>query len=229
MTTGQNLRASKRAAIVLLAAAIATATRLSAHRLDECLQAARIAVERDRVQLEINLTPGAAVADGVIREVDADGNGVLSHDEQQAYAGRVLSALTLRVDDSPPLHLQLAAASFPDAAALRAGDGAIVIRSAADLSALPVGSHRVFFRNQHAASNSVYLANALVPESSRVSVTGQRRDGDQRELTIDVVIGQGSGHWMWLALVGGLVAGWLMWRSAARVRKSLRWAAAPMI
>ena len=124
----------------------------------------------------------------MIREIDADRNGVLSQEEEQAYAGRVLSALTLRVDDSPPLRMQPAASSFPDVAALRTGDGAIVIRSEADVSRLPAGPHRLFFHNENAAGNSVYLANALVPEDDDVAVTGQQRAGDQSELTIEFVV-----------------------------------------
>ena len=38
----------------------------SAHRLDEYLQAARLSLAHTRVELEIDLTPGASVADGII-------------------------------------------------------------------------------------------------------------------------------------------------------------------
>jgi hypothetical protein len=53
---------------------------------------------------------------------------------------------------------------------------------------LAVGAHRVWFTNQNATENSVYLANALVPESERVAVTAQTRDFDQRELIIDFAL-----------------------------------------
>ena len=209
MTTVRSLRASKRAALVLLATmAVAFGARVSAHRLDEFLQAVRIAVERRGVQLEMNLTPGIVVADGVIRAIDADRNGVLSQQEQQAYVGRVLSALTLRVDDSSPLHMQLTGSTFPDVAALRAGDGAISIRSKADVSRLPVGPHRLFFHNKNAAGNSVYLANALVPEDDDVAVTGQQRAGDQSQLTIEFVVRETSAsraQWAWIGLAGAFM------------------------
>jgi len=209
MTTVRSLRRSKRGAFVLLAAlAVAFGTRVSAHRLDEFLQAARIAIEPDRVELELSLTPGTAVADDVIRAIDADANGVLSQAEQLAYADRVLSALTLSVDDAIPLRMDLRAATFPDLEALRSGDGAITIRLHATLAHPPVGRHRLVFRNQHAPANSVYLANALVPESDGVAVTGQQRDGDQRELTIDFAIGEAppasGSRWLWAGLVSAL-------------------------
>ncbi len=207
MTMGQSSLASKRTLLVLLTAlAVASgAARVSAHRLDEFLQAARIGIEPDRVQLEMSLTPGTVVADAVIRDIDADRNGDLSEQEQKAYVSRVLEALTLRVDDSPALQIQATGLMFPDVATLRAGNGAIIVRSEADVSRLTVGQHRLSFRNDNAPASSVYLANALVPESDQVAVTGQQRDRDQRELTIDLVIGApvaSNGRWVWIGLLG---------------------------
>jgi hypothetical protein len=181
---------------------VASGAPASAHRLDEFLQAARIGVERDRVQLEMDLTPGIVVADGVIRDIDADRNGMLSQDEQLAYADRVLSALTLRIDDSPLLRMQTAASSFPDVAALQTGDAVIIIRAEADVAHLPRGPHRLVFHNANAADRSVYLANALVSEDVDVAVTAQQRASDQSELTIEFVVRDASARrrWAWLGL-----------------------------
>jgi len=210
MTTARSSRASKRALLALLAAiAVAGGTRVSAHRLDELLQAARIAIEPDRVELEMSLTPGTAVADDLIRQIDADGNGAFSGAEKQAYVDRTLSALVLRVDEGPRLPMAMASASVPDAAAMRTGDGVIVLRAVAMASSLSAGSHRLFFRNEHAPANSVYLANALVPESDQVAVTKQDRDGDQRELTITFAINgapASTSRWVWIGLAGTLLA-----------------------
>ncbi|MEP7309054.1 MAG: hypothetical protein ABJA98_26415 [Acidobacteriota bacterium] len=197
------MRADNRAAVLLLATiGVAFGARASAHRLDEFLQAARIGVERDRVQLEMDLTPGIVVADGVIREIDVDRNGVLSQDEQRDYADRVLSALTLRIDDSPLPRMQTAASSFPDVAALHTGDATITIRAEADVARLARGPHRLFFHNANAADSSVYLANALVSEDLDVAVTEQQRAGDQSELTIGFVVRETSARrrWAWIGL-----------------------------
>jgi hypothetical protein len=203
--------------VLLAVATLACGARGSAHRLDELLQAARIGVDRDRVLLEMDLTPGTVVADRVIREIDSDRNGALSRAEQQAYIRRVLDALTLRVDDSPPLRLQLQASSFPDPELLRAGDGAIVIRSTADISRLPTGPHRLVFDNRNDPANSVYLANALRPEGDDVEVTGQRRAGDQSSLTIEFTVREASWFrrgWTWIGLAALFVLaaprGWRM-------------------
>jgi hypothetical protein len=202
--------------MLLATMSVAFGAGVSAHRLDEYLQAARIAVEPDRVQLELSLTPGIAVADGIIREIDTDGNGGLSLDEQQSYANRVLRAIELHVDDAPPLHLKLAASTFPDVHAMRTGDVAITIRSEAVISPLAAGFHRVFFRNGNATADSVYLANALVPENDQVAVTRQQRDEGQTELTIDIVVRGTPATSIWMALAGALVLAVLLtWRTRA--------------
>ena len=201
-------RANNIGVTLVAALAVAFSGVVSAHRLDEYLQAARISVAPDRVAVELTLTPGVAIADRVVREIDADGNRTLSQVEQHAYVRRVLDDLALRVDDGPPLALKLAASTFADVAALRDGVASIAISSEARVPLLAAGPHRLFFSNHHAAAPSVYLANALVPESDRVAVTGQQRDGDQRELTIDFVVRAAPAprgqRWTWMALVGGL-------------------------
>ena len=74
---------------------------MSAHRRDEYLQAARLAIDPDRVQLELDLTPGIALAEAIIADIDRNRDGSLSQDEQRAYGSLVLSALTLEVDGTP--------------------------------------------------------------------------------------------------------------------------------
>ena len=71
---------------------------------------------------------------------------------------------------------------------MRRGEGTIRLQSTATLPRLSMGPHQLLFRNSHHPDRSVYLANALVPESDQVAVTAQRRDGDQSELTIDYVL-----------------------------------------
>ena len=48
------------------------------------------------------------------------------------------------------------------------------------------GTHRLRYRNSHRSEIGVYLVNALVPASERVSIVAQRRDVDQRDVTIEV-------------------------------------------
>jgi len=77
------------------------------------------------------------------------------------------------------------------------------------------------FRNRHHPDRGVYLANALVPQTDRVEVTAQRRDADQRELTIDYVLRAvpAPPAW-WLPLLGGMAAAAA--RSARLLRQGVR-------
>ncbi len=159
----------------------------SAHRRDEYLQAARIAVEPDAVHIELDLTPGIEMAAAVIADIDSNRDGSLSIEERRAYSNQVLSALQVEVDGKP-LQVALADSGFPESEAMQRGEGTIRLQLATTtVPSQSTGVHQVLFRNNHHPDGSVYLANALVPTSNRVAVTAQRRVGDQSELTIDYV------------------------------------------
>jgi hypothetical protein len=182
------LRAARRTAVVLaLSAVVIVGTGVSAHRQDEYLQAARLAVEPGVVELELDLTPGIAVADEIIAEIDRDRDGFLTADEKRIYVQRVLGAINLYIDGQP-LQTEPMASTFPVLDALRHGDGTIRLRVAAVLPRLSSGDHQLLFRNTHRPEVSAYLANALVPESHSIAITAQRRDGEQHDLTIDFVL-----------------------------------------
>jgi hypothetical protein len=178
------LRGGNRAAFVLASlVTVLAGTTLSAHRRDEYLQAARLAVEPRRVELEIDLTPGIAIAEGIIGTVDRDRDGTVSRAEQQAYVEDVIEAIELRVDGRV-LHLEHVGFTFPGLDAVRSGEGTIRLRAAAHLPRLSEGNHELAFRNRHRPDVSVYLANALIPNGDSIAITAQRRDAAQRELTI---------------------------------------------
>jgi hypothetical protein len=201
-------------------------TDVSAHRRDEYLQAARLAIAPDRVELQLDLTPGIAVAGAIIADIDGNRDDLLSPGEQQAYAGRVLNALSVDIDGQP-VPLQLAASRFPDVDAFRRGEGTIELRLQpnADLPPLSEGAHQLSYRNTHRRDVGVYLANALVPDSDRVSITAQLRDTDQRDLTITYVVRDGpetslAHAWLlgWIAAAAVLLL--VMLRSSRTARAS---------
>jgi len=175
--------------IVFLAVAlwIALGGRASAHRLDEYLQAARIGIRPDRVHVQLDLTPGTAIAEAVIRSIDRDGDGALSVEEQTAYARRVVSASHLALDGQL-LTMTPSTSRLATADALRNGEGTITVDADAALPRLAGGRHQLVFRNGSDADSAVFLANALVPETDRISIGRQTRDADQRQLAIDFAI-----------------------------------------
>jgi hypothetical protein len=176
-------RDSAQTIAVVVAAIFAAATQTSAHRLDELLQAARIGIADGRVDLELDLTPGAAVADRMINEIDRDGDGSFSDHEERAFVDRVFAAIAMTADGTA-LRLTPRSFTFPSAAALRTGDSIITMRASGPMPINAVGKHRLAFENDYRRDISVYLANALVPETTRVAVTGQERDGIQSRLII---------------------------------------------
>ena len=204
-----DLPASRSVSRVLVAAfVLASGAGASAHRYDELLQATRIGMESDRVRLEMSLTPGIAVAPAAIRAIDIDGDGAFSSVERRAYANAVLKNLSVRVDEGPALQLALADSNFPAPGTMLTGDVPISVTLEAELPRLDSGDHHLRFRNDNATAGSVYLANALVPDTTRIAITGQDRDADQRQLTIAFTVseaGPSLAELGWIAAAGMLL------------------------
>ena len=197
------------------ALALAAGDTVFAHRLDEYLQAARIDLQADRVTVDLDLTPGASLAESVVAAIDRDHDGVASRDELNAYVGGIVGQLELSLDGQP-LEPQLTSSSFPAPEALRLGEGTIRMQISAAHRRLTFGRHQLFFSNRHRARQSVYLANALVPASSRLIVEQQRRTVDQRELTIDYSVGAALAGVSSSGVLAGLVATILLVRYRRR-------------
>jgi hypothetical protein len=205
------MRGGSRTALVLAWLIVGLAgTTLTAHRRDEYLQAARLAIEPGRVELQIDLTTGIAIAEEIIGDIDRDRDGVLSRDEQRAYVDRVFDNVELRVEGRL-VHLQSVTSTFPSLDAVRRGEGTIQLRASATLPRLSEGDHELAFRNRHRPDVSVYLANALVPDGDSIAITAQRRDAEQRDLTIAYVIRHQEGAttpvWLLGTLSGTLLTG----------------------
>jgi hypothetical protein len=209
--------ARKRARLLALSTAIvlAVSTTASAHRLDEYLQAVRIDLHTDRVIVDLDLTPGAALAESIVATIDRDRDGVTSSDELNAYVRGIVRQLEIALDGQR-LEPGLMSSTFPAQEALSRGEGTIRLQVSATHHPLDSGRHQLFFSNHHFARQSVYLANALVPANSRLSVDEQRRTGDQRELTIDYSAGAALAGVSSSGVLAGLVGAILIVRYTRR-------------
>ena len=155
----------------------------SAHALDEYVQAARLSLSQQEVRLDMDLTPGAAVAADIIARIDVDRNGVISPQEAAAYGARVLADIALELDGRR-VAMALARVDVPSAGEM--GEGLGTIRLTA------IGAHHVrlssraalAFRNDHAPEISVYAVNAMVPADRSLTVLGQDRDVFQRSVLV---------------------------------------------
>lgn len=109
---------------------------VSAHRLDEYLQATLISVDKNRIQAQIRLIPGVAVFPVVLAGIDTDRDGVISKPEEQAYAQQVLRDLSLTIDGDR-LRPRLVSMKFPELQDMKKNTG--FLRSAG-VSGLTAGT-----------------------------------------------------------------------------------------
>lgn len=158
-------------------------SRVSTHRLDEYLQATRLGVSTDTVDIEIDLTAGVAVASQVWALVDADRNGRISDVEGRRYAQRVLQSVLLQLDDRPAA-VALVSSGFPSFQQIHGGSGIIHLVARAALPAIRPGPHRLLYRNTHRRDMSVYLVNTLVPADAAIVIGSQKRDPRQTQMEI---------------------------------------------
>src|SRR5689334_18214255 len=92
----RKLEAGRRLLAVL--ACVLYATPALAHRLDEYLQASKISLDPAGLMVEIDLTPGSAVADRVIARMDTNLDGEVSAAERDEYASLVIREAVLEID-----------------------------------------------------------------------------------------------------------------------------------
>jgi hypothetical protein len=162
----------------LLIALLAVPSAVFAHRDDQYLQATLVAIEPSGVRLQINLTPGIAVAEQVIAQIDRDRDGEISKQEATVCAEALRRDLTLRIDGRK-LELRLTGSEFVPPEELRTGSGIIQMELSSTFGALVAGSHRLTLENRHLTAISVYLINAVQPRLATIQITRQKRNDNQ--------------------------------------------------
>jgi len=167
-----------RSRLGLLLALVALPSSALAHRLDEYLQATLVAIDPGGFLLQINLTPGVAVADQVLALIDRDHDGVITTNEATAYAELLKRDLIVRLDQRT-VELKFTGSNFPDPTELRTGLGIIQMEFSVKRGALAAGPHKLTVENRHLPALSVYLLNAARPESASVQIAGQKRNENQ--------------------------------------------------
>lgn len=179
---GQTLKRRPRrgllGACVALLALLTLPCPVSAHRLDEYLQATLVSIEPDGICLRINLTPGVEVAEAVIASVDRDHDGIISPQEAAAYAEMLKGSLDAKLDRRV-LELKSGPAGFPTLADLRSGWGIIQIEFVGSPGSLAVGTHRFSLENRNLPQKSIYLFNAAAPKSAAIHILQQSRNETQ--------------------------------------------------
>ena len=166
----------------------------SAHRLDEYLQAARVSLERTQVTLEVDLTPGVSVADGIIALIDRDGDNRITPFEARSYAEGVLGDVVVELDGRS-VAMTLAHVEAPSTDEMRHGMGTIQLQAVGDVEQVAMWprQRQLHLQNNHHEASSVYLVNALIPSDNGITVVAQTRDAKQRDVSIDYSV---SPQWL---------------------------------
>lgn len=168
----------------LICLLLVLATDALAHRLDEYLQATRVSVATNRIDLTIDLTPGVAIVDQLLVVIDKDRDGRVSKKEIAAYAQRVLKDIRIGLDEKV-LVPSLVDTSFPALQELKEGLGVIRIKATVPTGELSAGRHAFSLTNAHLPAISVYLVNALVPKDRAIRITKQTRDELQKDYRLE--------------------------------------------
>lgn len=98
-----------------------------AHRLGELLQAARIGIDPARGEIELDLTPGVAVAGRLVADLDRDRDGQVSDAEGREFAVAVRPAIALELDGRP-IQPDVVGVDVAPADALLRGEGRLQLR-----------------------------------------------------------------------------------------------------
>jgi hypothetical protein len=155
-----------------------------AHRLDEYLEATMISLEKDRVAVEIRLSPGVAVAPFVIATIDRDGNGAISNTEEMACVEQVLGNVSMSLDgDVLPLHL--VSKTFARVQDMREGQGEILLEFSADIPSRGRGARKLLFENNYQHQIGAYLMNATVPSDPDIRIRAQTRNFQQSSYSLE--------------------------------------------
>jgi hypothetical protein len=157
------------------------------HRLDEYLQAARVTVDTDHIDFDLDLTPGVAVANRVLALLDTNADGRVTPAAARAYATRVLQEIHFELDHREQ-KLRLLDIHVPSVGEMREGVGVIQLAAGARELKLRPGPHRLTITNHHESALSVYMVNALVPRHPAIHLTRQSRDETQQGYQLDFQI-----------------------------------------
>jgi hypothetical protein len=156
----------------------------AAHRLDEYLQSARVAVASNRVDITFYLAPGGEATGQLLVVIDRDGDGVVSEAEGQAYARDFLKDIQLSLDGKA-ITPGLMEVAFPTVDEFEEGMGVIRIGVAANVFDLAVGEHVLSLTNAHLPEISVYQVNALRRTDPRIRIRKQVRNGLQADYRLE--------------------------------------------
>ena len=159
----------------------------------EYAQTANLILKPYNVTIDMTLTPGRAVADRLIDEIDRDEDGKISRQERDAYGMEVRRGLFVELDGYR-LSVNLVTISMPEVDALRRGTGTIQVQLFVDLPRSAEGYYRLVFHNDHEPVTSRYEANVRTDGNARLKILEQHLIDRRRELAVEFSLAEDAGY-----------------------------------
>lgn len=174
---------------VLLAPALAPMT-AQAHPVDEVVQNSYLTLRPNQIALQLDISPGVAVAGRVLRSLDANGDRRISDSESRAFGSLVLRSSSLTLDGKPAAW-RLESVAAPALDNIRQGGDTIKIHAVAD-RAETAGPHSFDYLNRYNPAETQASANVFLQPGGgwRYAVTGQTRGPGGRGLTVRYAAGR---------------------------------------
>ena len=172
-----------RTALAGVTLAFVLLTSAPAHEVDEYVQAALISIERDRLDIQLRLVPGAAVFAKVVAAIDTDADGAISPAEQQGYARRVMEDIVLTLNGQRVIP-SVQVMSFPSLDLMKEGLGEIHIALRVAVVARS-DEQKLVLQNRHQGAISAYLVNCLAPRDPSLKIIRQRRSANQAHYELE--------------------------------------------
>src|SRR4051794_36825383 len=122
--------------------------------------------------------PGTAVAEEVLAQIDGNRDDIISPAESTAYLAMLKRDLLVQLDRRS-VALKPTRFEFPTPAELRSGWAFIQLEFSGTPGPFAAGKHSLVLENRHLPSVSVYLVNALQPDSSAIQISKQNRNENQ--------------------------------------------------
>ncbi len=157
---------------------------MAAHPVDEVAQGAYITLAPGEVRIELDITPGPAVAGALLRSLDTNADRRVTDEEARAYAERVLKQSTLTLD-GVAVSWTMKRVRVPPYANLEQQGDTLKIYGLAK-RADRAGVHSLTYQNRYAPAQGWCIANVfLAPDAHRrYEVSAQEHSDDGRLLTV---------------------------------------------
>ena len=133
--------------------------------------------------VELDLTPGAAIASTIVTLIDRDGDRAISPAELEAYGRTVLAGLSVTLDGRA-VAITLTRIDAPPIGDMAEGMGTIRLRATGRVDAWS-GTRHLLVEKRHLPAASVYMINALLPGDPGITVVSQDRNGLQSSARIE--------------------------------------------